>query len=80
MRYDDEVTKIPAGALSAIDADKLTQLINTHDKVSISLNMQAKETGWQTSYVLLAKLLVQHTQMSIPISAHLDLGFRYRCT
>ena len=73
MRYDDEVTKIPAGALSAIDADKLTQLINTHDKVSISLNMQAKETGWQTSYNVIGEITgTTHPDEVILISAHLD--------
>ena len=73
MRYDEEVTKIPAGALSSIDADKLTQLLTTYQTVSISLNMQAKETGWQTSYNVIGEITGSTAPNEIVlISAHLD--------
>jgi len=73
MRYDDEVTKIPAGALSSLDADKLTKLINSYGTVSVSLTMQAKDTGWQTSYNVIGEITGRtHANEVVLISAHLD--------
>ncbi|MDG1121063.1 MAG: M20/M25/M40 family metallo-hydrolase [Glaciecola sp.] len=73
MRYDDTVSKIPAGAISTADADVLEAMFE-HDKpVRISVNMQAKDAGWQTSYNVIGEITgTDRPEEVILISAHLD--------
>jgi Zn-dependent M28 family amino/carboxypeptidase len=74
MRYDDTVNKIPAGAISNIDADALSALMaRSTEPVTLSLIMQAKETGWQTSYNVIGEITGSESPEEVVlISAHLD--------
>ena len=73
MRYDDSVEKIPAGAISTADADTLEAMIQRTDKVTLSVNMQAKDAGWQTSYNVIGEFTgTESPEEVVLISAHLD--------
>jgi len=73
MRYDDSVEKIPAGAISTADADTLEAMIQKTDKVTLSVNMQAKDAGWQTSYNVIGEFTgTESPEEVVLISAHLD--------
>lgn len=73
MRYDDSVEKIPAGAISTADADTLEAMIQKTDKVTLSVNMQAKDAGWQTSYNVIGEFTgTESPEEIVLISAHLD--------
>ena len=73
MRYDDSVEKIPAGAISTADADTLEAMIQKTNKVTLSVNMQAKDAGWQTSYNVIGELTgTESPEEVVLISAHLD--------
>lgn len=43
MRYVDSIPKIPAAAISTIDAQTLSQLINEHRSVHVTMQLSAKE-------------------------------------
>jgi len=73
MRYHDEVKKIPAGAISNADADLLETMINQHQDVALSLKMQAKEHGWQTSYNVIGEITGnKYPDEVVMLAAHLD--------
>lgn len=73
MRYQDDVQKIPAGAISTADADILEAMFETHSDIVLSLNMQAKEAGWQTSYNVVGEFTgTDKPDEVVLISAHLD--------
>ena len=73
MRYDDAIHKIPAGAISTADADTLEAMLQGDQPVTLAVNMQAKDAGWQTSY----NVIGEYTGTTRPdevvlIGAHLD--------
>ena len=73
MRYDDQVKKIPAGALSNADADTLEAMFAHSNEVQLTLNLQAKEAGWQTSYNVIGEMTgSKYPEQIVLISAHLD--------
>jgi hypothetical protein len=73
MRYDDEVEKIPAGALSNADADTLEAMFEAGHQVTLDVDMRAKELGWQTSYNVIGEFTGSEKPDEIVlISAHLD--------
>nr|WP_241664566.1 M20/M25/M40 family metallo-hydrolase [Ningiella ruwaisensis] len=77
MRYNDEVKKIPAGAISTADADILEAMFETlqgsDQEIVLSLNMQAKDAGWQTSYNVIGEFTgSERPEEVVLISAHLD--------
>jgi len=73
MRYSPDVTKIPAGALSNADADTLEAMFSKADSVTMTVNMQAKEHGWQTSYNVVGEITgSERPQEFIHLAAHLD--------
>lgn len=73
MKYDDSVEKIPAGALSNADADTLAAMFSSSIEVELTLNLQAKEAGWQTSYNVIGEITGStHPEEIVLISAHLD--------
>ncbi|UAA37633.1 M28 family peptidase [Paraneptunicella aestuarii] len=73
MRYSPDVPKIPAGALSNSDADVLAAIIEQGNPVKLSLNMQAKEHGWQTSYNVIGEITgTEKPEEVVLIAAHLD--------
>jgi len=73
MRYDDNVAKIPAGAISTADADVLEAMFEQDQLVRIDVNMQAKDAGWQTSYNVIGEITgSERPEEVILIGAHLD--------
>ena len=73
MRYDDNVEKIPAGAISTADADNLEAMFDSKEDVVLNINMQAKDAGWQTSYNVIGEFTgSEKPDEVILISAHLD--------
>ncbi len=73
MRYDDDVEKIPAGAISTADADNLEAMFDSKEDVVLNINMQAKDAGWQTSYNVIGEFTgSEKPDEVILISAHLD--------
>jgi Iap family predicted aminopeptidase len=73
MRYNDEVEKIPAGAISTADADILEAMFSREQDVVLSINMQAKDAGWQTSYNVMGEFTgSERPDQVVLISAHLD--------
>ncbi|WP_395344280.1 M20/M25/M40 family metallo-hydrolase [Ningiella sp. W23] len=74
MRYNDEVAKIPAGAISTADADNLEAMFDkTNEDIILSINMQAKDAGWQTSHNVIGEFTgSEKPEEVVLISAHLD--------
>jgi Zn-dependent M28 family amino/carboxypeptidase len=73
MRYDDNVEKIPAGAISTADADNLEAMFSSQQDIILNINMQAKDAGWQTSYNVIGEFTgSEKPDEVILISAHLD--------
>ncbi|MCY7297036.1 M20/M25/M40 family metallo-hydrolase [Alteromonas sp. a30] len=73
MRYSPDVKKIPAGALSNADADTLEAMFDTTNPVTMHVNMQAKEHGWQTSYNVIGEITgSEKPNEFIHLAAHLD--------
>lgn len=73
MRYDDNVAKIPAGAISTADADVLEAMFEQDKPVRLAVNMQAKDAGWQTSYNVIGEITgSERPEEVILIGAHLD--------
>lgn len=73
MQYSPQVEKIPAGAISNADADTLEQMFNYEKPVTIALNIQAKEHGWQTSYNVVGEITgTEKPEEVVLIGAHLD--------
>ena len=73
MRYDDNVAKIPAGAISTADADVLEAMFEQDKPVRLAVNMQANDAGWQTSYNVIGEITgSERPEEVILIGAHLD--------
>lgn len=73
MQYSPQVEKIPAGALSNADADTLEYMFAEGKPVTIDLNIQAKEHGWQTSYNVIGEITgSEKPEEIVLIAAHLD--------
>ncbi|MBF7073204.1 M20/M25/M40 family metallo-hydrolase [Glaciecola sp. MH2013] len=73
MRYEEGVEKIPAGAISTADADNLEAMFSSDEDVVLSINMQAKDAGWQTSYNVIGEFTgSEKPEEVVLISAHLD--------
>lgn len=73
MSYDDNVNKIPAGAISTADADNLEAMFSSQQDIILNINMQAKDAGWQTSYNVIGEFTgTEKPDEVILVSAHLD--------
>ncbi|WP_199609406.1 M28 family peptidase [Flocculibacter collagenilyticus] len=73
MKYDATVEKIPAGALSNPDADLLASMFENNSPVTINLQLDAKEHGWQTSYNVIGEITgTEQPENYILLAAHLD--------
>ncbi|MFT4995502.1 MAG: Iap family predicted aminopeptidase [Paraglaciecola sp.] len=73
MYYAKDVKKIPAGALSNPDADILEAMFEQSQSVTLDVNMQAKQHGWQTSYNVIGEMTGSEKPNEIVlIGAHLD--------
>lgn len=73
MSYQEGVKKIPAGALSNADADLLSAMLDRKMDVALSLKMEAKEHGWQTSYNVVGEITGStRPDEFVMLAAHLD--------
>ena len=73
MRYEDTVTKIPAAALSAPDADLLANMLTRGKPVKIELNIDAGFNGTKTEYNVIGEITGRSKpQEVVVIGGHLD--------
>ena len=73
MAYKEEVTKIPAAALSNPDADQLERILKRTDDVSIKLNIGAYAGSLFTSYNVIGELTgTESPDEFIIMGGHLD--------
>jgi hypothetical protein len=73
MRYDEDVTKIPAAAMSNPDADLVNAMLSRSNNVVLSLNMSPENQGIATSYNVIAEVRGSTKPDEIVlIGAHLD--------
>lgn len=73
MRYGKNVKRIPAAALSTVDADLLARVVKQTNDVSLSLAVEATEGKWQTSYNVIGEITGSNTpEEIILLGAHLD--------
>ena len=73
MRYNNDLEKIPAGALSNADSDTIEAMVLAGHKVQLDVDMRAKELGWQTSYNVIGEITgSEKPEEIVLISAHLD--------
>ncbi|WP_445946685.1 M20/M25/M40 family metallo-hydrolase [Shewanella sp.] len=73
MRYDENVTKIPAAAMSNPDADLINAMLTRSNNVVLSLNMSPENQGIATSYNVIAEVRGSSKPNEIVlIGAHLD--------
>jgi len=73
MKYQDDITKIPAAALSNPDADQLVRILNRKQPVSIKLNIGARSNGEFTSHNVIGEITGSSNPNEIIImGGHLD--------
>ena len=73
MRYQDDVPRIPAAALSSPDADQLTLMLKRDDNVVLQIKMSPQSHGYATSYNVIAEITGSSKPDEIVlIGAHLD--------
>ncbi|UJF23081.1 M20/M25/M40 family metallo-hydrolase [Shewanella sp. OMA3-2] len=73
MRYQEDVPKIPAAAMSAPDADLINAMLKRDPNIIMSLNMTSENLGIATSYNVIAEVTGSSKPDEIVlIGAHLD--------
>ena len=73
MRYKDGITKIPAAALSAPDADMINSMLKRDKNITLSLNLSSNNLGVATSYNVIAEVTGSSKPDEVVlIGAHLD--------
>ncbi|QFU21776.1 M28 family peptidase [Shewanella eurypsychrophilus] len=73
MRYQDDVQRIPAAALSSPDADQLNLMLKRDQNVVLNLKMTPQSHGYTTSYNVIAEIIGSSKPDEIVlIGAHLD--------
>lgn len=73
MRYQKDIKKIPAAALSSPDADQLNLMLKRDSQVVINLKMSPQSHGYTTSYNVIAEVTGSTKPDEIVlIGAHLD--------
>ncbi len=73
MRYDDDVKKIPIGALSAPDADQLDRIFEMGKDIEIRLRLNTRDLGEKISGNVMAEIRgTEKPDEIILIGAHLD--------
>lgn len=73
MKYQDDVTKIPAAALSNPDADQLVRILKRKQAVSIKLNIGSHPTGEFTSHNVIGEITGStNPNETIIMGGHLD--------
>jgi len=73
MRYVDDITKIPAAALSNPDADLLSSMLRRTDEVTLNLLLSVGFVGKATSYNVIGDIVgTERPEEYIVIGGHLD--------
>lgn len=73
MRYQDDVPRIPAAALSSPDADQLNLMLKRDNNVVLQIKMSPQSHGYATSYNVIAEITGSSKPDEIVlIGAHLD--------
>ncbi|GGI99322.1 peptidase M28 [Shewanella hanedai] len=73
MRYQDDVPRIPAAALSSPDANQLNLMLKRDDNVVLQIKMSPQSHGYATSYNVIAEITGSSKPDEIVlIGAHLD--------
>ncbi len=73
MRYQDDVQRIPAAALSSPDADQLNLMLKRNSKVVLNLKMSPQSYGYTTSYNVIAEITGSSKPEEIVLTgAHLE--------
>jgi carboxypeptidase Q len=73
MKYQDDIKKIPAAALSNPDADQLVRIFQRNKGVSIKLNIGAKPAGEFTSHNVIGEITgSSNPDEYIIMGGHLD--------
>ncbi len=73
MRYANDVTPIPIGALSAPDADQLERIFEQGETVSVQLTLTPKSVGDLTSGNVIGEIVgSERPEEIVLISGHLD--------
>lgn len=73
MRYQDDVTKIPAAAMSNPDADLINAILKRTPDAILDLQLSPKNLGFATSYNVIAEVTGStKAQEIVLIGAHLD--------
>ncbi|AWB68547.1 peptidase M28 family protein [Saccharobesus litoralis] len=71
--YQKNLQKIPAAAISTVDAELLRKLEKYEKPITISLNIQTNEKTWQTSYNVIGDIIGSEKPNEIVLlAAHLD--------
>jgi len=73
MRYEPDIAKIPAAALSVPDADLLANMLKRGQPVKIELNIDAGFTGSKTEYNVIGEITGRSKPKEVVvIGGHLD--------
>ncbi|KUM54387.1 M28 family peptidase [Rheinheimera sp. EpRS3] len=73
MRYNDEVARIPAAAVSVPDAMQLAKMLSRQPELTLHLQMQNKLPGEVVSYNVIAEITgSKYPDEIVLISAHID--------
>tara|TARA_R110002126_G_scaffold16527_27_gene66082 strand:- start:9991 stop:11331 length:1341 start_codon:yes stop_codon:yes gene_type:complete len=73
MRYQDDVPRIPAAAISVPDAQQLSKMLAINPETSLNLFMQNNLTGEVTSHNVIAEITgSKRPDEIVLISAHID--------
>ncbi|MBR9726684.1 M20/M25/M40 family metallo-hydrolase [Shewanella intestini] len=73
MRYQNDVVKIPAAAMSNPDADLINAMLKRQQPITLSLNLSSQNRGVATSYNVIAEVTGStKPEEVVLISAHLD--------
>ncbi|KKO47171.1 peptidase M28 [Arsukibacterium ikkense] len=73
MRYQDDVTRIPAAAISVPDAQQLSKILAINPEARLSLHMQNNLPGEVTSHNVIAEITgSKRPDEIVLISAHID--------
>ena len=73
MKYEEDITKIPAAAVSTKDAEELSELIKSGDKVSIMMRLMCETLEDTESYNVVGEIKgSENPDKVILVGGHLD--------
>ncbi len=73
MRYLDSIPKIPAAAISTLDANALSNLIASNSKVTVTIRLSASDQGEVLSYNVIGEIKgSEYPREIVLVGGHLD--------